>query len=90
MRVQLSQYEPIFEQPHRLDSSVGKGIGPASRGHREIKHRIYRKREREKYDAIMSFPPFFTFAIFNAKRAVLAFVNNASNFFEVFDSFCYN
>ena len=51
---------------------------------REIKHRIYRKREREKYHAIMGFPPFFTFAVFNAKRAVLAFVNNASNFFWSF------
>ena len=46
---------------------------------REIKHHVYGKHERQKCHVIMSFPPFFTFAVFNAKRPVLVFVNNASN-----------
>ena len=45
---------------------------------REIKHHVYGKRERQKYHVIMNFPPFFMFAVFNVKRPVLTFVNNAS------------
>jgi len=37
------------------------------------------------YHLIMSFPPFCTFAVFNAKRPVLAFVNNASIYLKVLD-----
>ena len=43
-----------------------------------IAHHVYSKRKRQEYHAIMNFPPFFTFVVFNVKRPVLAFVNNAS------------
>ena len=43
-----------------------------------LKHHVYGKRERQKYHVIMNFPPYFMFAVFNVKRPVLAFVNNAS------------
>ena len=33
----------------------------------------------------MSFPPFCTFAVFNAKRPVLAFVDNASIYLKFLD-----
>ena len=51
---------------------------------REIKHRVYGNRERQKYHVIMSFRHFsrLPFAVFNVKRPVFAFVNNASNYFK--------
>ena len=45
---------------------------------REIKHHVYGKLERQKHHVIMSFPPFFTFVVFNVTRPILALVNNAS------------
>ena len=56
---------------------------------REIKHRVHGKRERQKYHVITSFPPFsrLPFAVFNVKRPVLAFINNASTSLKFFIRF---
>ena len=50
---------------------------------REIKIRVYSKRERQKLPRDHDFPAIFhacrlSFAVFNAKRTIFAFVNNVS------------
>ena len=59
---------------------------------REIKHRVYGKRERQKYHAIASLPPFFTFAVcrFQREEACSRVHQQREYFFKVFYSFCYN
>jgi len=59
---------------------------------REIKHRVYGKRERQKYHVITSFPPFFTFAVcrFQREEACSRVHQQREYFFKVFYSFCYN
>jgi len=59
---------------------------------REIEHHVYGKRERQKYHVIMSFPPFFTFAVcrFQREEACSYVRQQREYFFEVFDSFCNN
>ena len=57
---------------------------------REIKIRVYGKRERQKLPRDHDFPAIFSrlpFAVFNAKRTVFAFVNNVSIYRKVFNRF---
>ena len=51
---------------------------------REIKHHVYGKRERQKCHMMISFRHFsrLPLAVFNVKRPVFAFVNNASIYFK--------
>ena len=60
---------------------------------REIKHHVYGKRKLQKYHVIMSFPPFFTFAVclFQREEACSCIrQKRVEYFFDVFDSFCCN
>ena len=52
---------------------------------REIKHRVYSKCERQNYHVIMSFPPFFMFAIcrFQREKACSRVHQQREYFFKV-------
>ena len=76
-------------------SRNGLPFRPAISGKREIKIRVYGKRERQKLPRDHNFPAIFhvcrlPFAVLNAKRTVFAFVNNVSiyhKFFNLYTTF---